>query len=133
MSNNLTSKYDIAAPRYTSYPTVPYWNDDKPETSAWLHAVKNNYGKNPAPISLYIHLLFCESLCTYCACNTRITTNHKVEAPYIDRLIKEWEMYPKLLGQAPEIGELHFGGGTPTFFSPQNLKKLIDIMENHNS
>ena len=76
-------------------------------------------------ISLYIHLPFCESLCTYCACNTRITVNHAVERPYIETLLKEWDLYLRQFGTKPLIREIHLGGGTPTFFSPENLQELI--------
>ena len=80
---------------------------------------------NTKGISVYIHLPYCESLCTYCGCNTRITVNHKVEEPYIDGILKEWEIYLNNFGEEPLITELHLGGGTPTFFSPENLAKLI--------
>jgi len=76
-------------------------------------------------ISLYIHLPYCESLCTYCACNTRITVNHKVEEPYIKSLLEEWKLYSALFDERPKIREIHLGGGTPTFFSATNLKHLI--------
>jgi len=126
MDRNLITKYDVAAPRYTSYPTVPYWGLSVPTQDSWRNAVLSNWRSKQQPLSLYIHLLFCESLCTYCACNTRITTNHKVELPYIARLLKEWSMYTELLGERPTIGEIHLGGGTPTFFSPENLQTLMD-------
>ena len=78
-------------------------------------------------ISLYIHLPFCESLCTFCGCHKRITKRHdEVEEPYINALLKEWTLYCELLGEVPNIKELHLGGGTPTFFSPKNLYQLID-------
>ncbi len=128
----LLKKYNVAAPRYTSYPTVPLWDVDKFDTKQWLFSVKNCFdnSKNDG-ISLYIHLPFCESLCTYCGCNTRITKNHKVENPYIEALLKEWQMYVNVLGEKPKIKELHLGGGTPTFFSAENLSKLIEgILEN---
>lgn len=76
-------------------------------------------------ISLYIHLPFCESLCTYCGCNKRITTNHSVEDEYIDAVLKEWDIYLSLMGEKPLVREIHLGGGTPTFFSPQNLERLL--------
>ncbi|MFD0940231.1 oxygen-independent coproporphyrinogen III oxidase [Pedobacter boryungensis] len=122
----LLKKYAIAAPRYTSYPTVPYWETESFTLEKWRESLIAAYKthKNQG-ISLYIHLPFCESLCTYCGCNTRITKNHGVEVPYIDALKKEWQMYCKLLGETPKIKELHLGGGTPTFFSPENLKNLI--------
>lgn len=79
-------------------------------------------------ISIYIHLPYCESLCTYCACNTRITVNHAVEAPYIAALLREWQMYLDVLKDIPRIKEIHLGGGTPTFFSAAHLKQLIEII-----
>jgi oxygen-independent coproporphyrinogen-3 oxidase len=77
-------------------------------------------------ISLYVHLPYCESLCTYCGCNTRITVNHAVEAPYVRGVLAEWAMYRALFDEAPRIRELHLGGGTPTFFSPANLRTLVE-------
>src|ERR1019366_5382874 len=73
-----------------------------------------------------IHLPFCENLCTYCGCNTRITVNHAVEKIYITAVLKEWALYLSLFEAAPRIRELHLGGGTPTFFSPGNLRALIE-------
>jgi len=122
---DLVSKYNIAAPRYTSYPTVPYWDNNLNE-SKWKELITTSFIKNNKEgISLYIHLPFCESLCTYCACNTRITVNHKVEPTYIQALIKEWELYLLLFNEKPIIKEIHLGGGTPTFFSANNLKLLL--------
>ena len=123
---NLITKYNVATPRYTSYPTVPYW-DNKVDVEQWKQNVRLSFIKSNKKdgISLYIHLPYCESLCTYCACNTRITINHKVEAPYIAALIKEWNLYLIVLQDKPRIKEIHLGGGTPTFFSASNLKELI--------
>jgi len=125
----LVRKYNVPLPRYTSYPTVPHWNEHlEPET--WRRAFEEQFHiQNPATgISLYIHLPFCETLCTYCGCNKKITTNHSVEGEYLDALEKEWKLYKKLMKQTPVIRELHLGGGTPTFFSPQNLKRLLDVI-----
>lgn len=122
---DLVSKYNIPAPRYTSYPTVPYWDNNLTEEQ-WIVHIKNAFIKyNKDGISLYIHLPYCESLCTYCACNTRITVNHKVEQPYIDTLLKEWQLYLNEFEGKPLIKEIHLGGGTPTFFSPENLTYLL--------
>lgn len=131
---NLLKKYNIAAPRYTSYPTVPYWDTTTFNEKHWLDSLTKSYALNKDKgISIYIHLPYCESLCTYCGCNTRITKNHGVEVPYIDALIKEWELYVKVLGEKPKIAELHLGGGTPTFFNPENLQRLIaTILGGHN-
>ena len=126
MDIQLTRKYNVAGPRYTSYPTVPYW-DNSPSVEDWYKLVKDTFlaTNDKEGISLYIHLPFCESLCTYCGCNTRITVNHAVEVPYIDTVLKEWEMYLKQFPGKPRIKEIHLGGGTPTFFSCENLEKLI--------
>lgn len=122
---DLVSKYNIAAPRYTSYPTVPYWDNNLNEAQ-WIEHIKNAFiTYNADGISLYIHLPYCESLCTYCACNTRITVNHKVEGPYIESLLKEWQLYLNQFNGKPLIKEIHLGGGTPTFFSPSHLSHLI--------
>lgn len=123
---DLIEKYNVPVPRYTSYPTVPFWEMNEPDINGWESKVFNAFeiGREKG-ISLYIHLPYCESLCTYCGCNKRITTNHSVEEPYIDAVIKEWEMYVKILGTKPQIAELHLGGGTPTFFKPHNLDKLL--------
>jgi len=126
-NKDLIAKYHVAAPRYTSYPTVPYWNNADFDSSKWAEAVRHSFTHSNAAdgISVYIHLPFCESLCTYCGCNTRITRNHKVEIPYIMALLKEWKAYLRIFGERPVIRELHLGGGTPTFFSADNLQLLI--------
>lgn len=123
----LVDKYHVPAPRYTSYPTVPYWNSTPPSLEDWIESVRLSFKQSNQDqgISLYIHLPFCESLCTYCGCNTRITKNHDVEGPYLDAVLKEWTLYCNLLDGKPIVKELHLGGGTPTFFSHGNLKKLI--------
>ena len=127
---NLISKYNIPVPRYTSYPTVPFW-DNQLTADAWLENVKETFRSSNSKegISLYIHLPYCESLCTYCACNTRITVNHAVEKPYMEALLKEWKMYLSTFDDVPLIKEIHLGGGTPTFFSAENLAVLLkDIL-----
>lgn len=136
----LIRKYNKPIPRYTSYPTVPFWSTT-PSQAQWKAHVQQAFQQSNASqgISLYIHLPFCESLCTYCGCNTRITVNHKVESPYIQALLKEFDLYLEIFDEKPLISELHLGGGTPTFFSPENLEYLIeqilekaDIAENAN-
>lgn len=128
-ATELLRKYNVAAPRYTSYPTVPYWDNENFNAEQWKRRLITAYAQHKDEgISLYIHLPFCESLCTYCGCNTRITKNHGVELPYIDALLQEWQMYCELLGERPKIKELHLGGGTPTFFSADNLKQLLQTI-----
>ncbi|WP_179352567.1 oxygen-independent coproporphyrinogen III oxidase [Winogradskyella vidalii] len=127
MSQSLINKYNVAGPRYTSYPTVPYWNLETFSLAQWKASLKRSFKESNASegISLYIHLPFCESLCTFCGCHKRITKRHEVESPYIEAVLKEWRLYVELLGCKPKIKELHLGGGTPTFFSPQHLEVLI--------
>ena len=124
---DLVAKYNLPTPRYTSYPTVPYW-DNNMTSDTWKTKVKSSFAEsnNKDGMSLYIHLPYCESLCTYCACNTRITVNHNVEEPYILSLLQEWALYLEIFEDTPRIKEIHLGGGTPTFFSSKNLKTLIE-------
>lgn len=124
----LVQKYNVAAPRYTSYPTVPFWDNATFSVKAWADQVYQTFQQSKEKgLSLYIHLPFCESLCTYCGCNTRITKNHQVEGPYIESLLNEWEMYLAIFkGERPLLSEIHLGGGTPTFFQPDMLRRLIE-------
>ena len=128
MCNTLVDKYNVAGPRYTSYPTVPYWDNAGFSLKAWKETLKKSYlaSNSTEGISLYIHLPFCESLCTFCGCHKRITKNHSVEIPYLKTLLRELELYVELLGEKPRIKELHIGGGTPTFYSPENLQMLLE-------
>nr|WP_026999783.1 oxygen-independent coproporphyrinogen III oxidase [Eisenibacter elegans] len=132
MSTSLLRKYNKPVPRYTSYPTVPYW-DNAPSAYQWQDMVADAFAQSNARkgIALYIHLPFCESLCTYCGCNTRITVNHHVEIPYIQDLLSEWALYNECFDAQPIIRELHLGGGTPTFFNPANLQRLIEGILKH--
>ena len=122
----LVAKYDVPVPRYTSYPTVPVWRTENFNPEDWKEAVRQRFVSNKEGVSLYIHLPYCESLCTYCGCNTRITVNHEVELPYIQAVLKEWHLYLSLFSERPLIREIHLGGGTPTFFSPEHLQYLIE-------
>lgn len=122
----LIQKYNLPVPRYTSYPTVPFW-ENQMRGDDWHTLVQKAfqiYGKEDG-IALYIHFPFCESLCTYCGCNKYITRNHEIEQTYSDSLLKEWKGYVKTFGEKPKIKSLHLGGGTPTFFSPESLQKVL--------
>ncbi len=126
LSASLIKKYNKPVPRYTSYPTVPLW-EGKLNSMDWEDLVRNAFqlkGEKEG-LSLYIHLPFCESLCTYCGCTKRITKNHSVEGPYMDAIFQEWTHYLELFEVVPKISGIHLGGGTPTFFSPQNLELLL--------
>ena len=144
--NSLIDKYNIPGPRYTSYPTVPYWENENFTSEKWQNTVIRAFNESNADegISIYIHLPFCENLCTFCACHKRITKQHSVETPYLESVLKEWNLYLDLFSQSAisnqqsaeqkaecgkqkaKLKELHLGGGTPTFFSPENLRILLE-------
>ncbi|WP_282075617.1 oxygen-independent coproporphyrinogen III oxidase [Maribacter aquivivus] len=125
---SLVQKYNVPGPRYTSYPTVPFWDINTFSGKKWEASVKKSFhaSNSVSGISLYIHLPFCENMCTFCGCHKRITKRHDLEMPYIKAVLKEWQLYSELFDEKPIIKELHLGGGTPTFFTPENLKYLID-------
>ncbi|WP_456441842.1 oxygen-independent coproporphyrinogen III oxidase [Psychroserpens sp.] len=128
MNTSLIQKYNIPGPRYTSYPTVPFWDEAQFSKDKWLDTFKMSFEESNSEqgISLYIHLPFCESLCTFCACHKHITKRHSMEDNYIETVLKEWSLYIDLMSSKPIIKEIHLGGGTPTFFSSDNLSKLIN-------
>jgi len=128
MDTSLVRKYNIPGPRYTSYPTVPYWDEHSFSVDRWKESVCRSFRESNERegISVYIHLPYCEQLCTFCACHKRITRQHSVERPYVDAVLEEWRSYLALLGEPPVIRELHLGGGTPTFFSPDHLRYLLE-------
>ncbi|AVQ13779.1 Coproporphyrinogen-III oxidase [Leptospira santarosai] len=134
VEKELIAKYDIPAPRYTSYPTVPYWSEN-PTTEEWLDKVRSRLRSEKSSLSLYLHIPFCETLCSFCGCNTSITKNHTVEDPYVETILSEYSNY---IMQVPEISrrelkELHLGGGTPTYLSEGNLEILLrSILEKMN-
>jgi len=129
INKDLIIKYNQPVPRYTSYPTVPFWKDFE-NTENWKSAFSKQFSidNKKEGISLYLHLPFCESMCSFCGCNKRITTNHKVEEEYLEVLKKEWQLYVDLMDARPVLRELHLGGGTPTFFSPQNLERMMGFI-----
>ena len=126
-TTSLIQKYNVPGPRYTSYPTVPYWDNQAFSLELWQQTLKRAFDESNASegISLYIHLPFCESLCTFCGCHKRVTKRHEMEQPYIQAVLKEWDLYCQLLQDRPIIKEIHLGGGTPTFFSAEHLLELI--------
>jgi oxygen-independent coproporphyrinogen-3 oxidase len=122
------AKYDVPGPRYTSYPTVPYW-EDTPSEAQWLEHVRAafQHGAGAGPrASIYVHVPFCRALCTFCGCNTRVTRTHAIIMPYVQAVLAEYAMYRERLGtDRPGISELHLGGGTPTFLDPGELEALV--------
>jgi len=126
----LLEKYNVSVPRYTSYPTVPAWQTENWSPEQWMARMEKRFSPQQG-MSLYIHLPYCEQLCTYCGCNKHITKNHLLEDPYIDAVLQEWEKYRRYMSQAPLISEIHLGGGTPTFFRPAALERLIQGLMRH--
>ncbi|EOQ88507.1 coproporphyrinogen dehydrogenase [Leptospira yanagawae serovar Saopaulo str. Sao Paulo = ATCC 700523] len=128
---HLLEKYDTPAPRYTSYPTVPYWTDS-PSTEDCIESLNTFLAPKESKLALYLHIPFCETLCTFCGCNTSITKNHSVEEPYVSAIQKELTLYiqnvPNLKGK--ELSELHLGGGSPTYLSDYNLQSTIEFILN---
>lgn len=122
------AKYDVPGPRYTSYPTVPYW-EDTPSESQWLERLGAALGGSQRAdhgAALYVHVPFCRALCTFCGCNTRVTRTHAIVGPYVQAVLAEYALYRERLGVLrPEIGEVHLGGGTPTFLDEAELEELI--------
>jgi oxygen-independent coproporphyrinogen-3 oxidase len=126
--NQRLAKYDVAGPRYTSYPTVPYW-EEPPDQEQWLghvgaalqHGLAHGHGA-----AVYVHVPFCRALCTFCGCNTRVTRTHTIVRPYVGALLAEYGLYRERLGvERLPLGELHLGGGTPTFLDPGELDELL--------
>lgn len=126
-NESLFRKYDVPAPRYTSYPTVPYWTDT-PTTAQWIDSLNRAASRPAIHWSMYVHVPFCESLCTFCGCNTSITKDHGREEPYVDMIRREFALYlERVPGLASRpLAQLHLGGGTPTFLSAASLKRLIE-------
>lgn len=134
ISSELLNKYNVAGPRYTSYPTVPFW-EHTPTEGQWARslgiALTAANGSNVGA-ALYIHIPFCRRLCTFCGCNNRITRKPGVAEPYVKTLLKEYELYRTKLGiDRLPISEIHLGGGTPTYLTPEELNVLITgILDN---
>ncbi len=124
----LLKQFSSPAPRYNVYPIVSKWLNDI-SLREWLQSCTNSLELKDSTSSIYLHIPFCESLCSYCACNTYITSNHAIEEIYIETLVKELELYleflPKL--KTTPVVQIYIGGGTPNFLSPKNLSYLLDI------
>ena len=122
----LLEKYDVPVPRYTSYPAVPNWQET-PSAQQWFTALHDALAASAATLAVYVHLPFCQTLCTFCGCNTVITRNHERSSPYVDVILAELDVYVKHvegLGRRP-LSQLHLGGGTPTFMAPDILAALL--------
>ena len=126
----LVRKYNVPGPRYTSYPTAPQFAADV-DRQALLAEIAADNRNDTTPLSLYVHLPFCETLCWYCGCNTVITQRRESAAEYVDLLISELAITAPLLNPKRPVTQLHFGGGTPTFLPPAEIERLGRAIHSH--
>jgi len=131
ISEALIRRFDNAGPRYTSYPTADRFVPEFDEATYRRHLAERADTAAAAPLSIYAHLPFCESLCYFCACNKVITREHGRAAEYLDYLLREIAMVAPQLGGNRSTAQLHLGGGTPTFFSMTELGRLVDALHRH--
>ncbi len=124
----LVERYSTLGPRYTSYPSAPQWTTAV-DSDAYRETLRNY--DDAAPIALYTHIPFCRRLCLYCACNVRITGKQELVDRYVRALVREVEVVAGLLGRRPQLAQMHFGGGTPTYLSPTQLADVIDHLDAH--
>lgn len=129
----LLQRYDVSGPRYTSYPTADRFVEAFGEAD-YIQALqqrKDGMASRVSPLSLYVHLPFCESLCYYCACNKIITKHHDRATDYLTYLEREVALHTALLGKGHSVSQLHLGGGTPTFLNDVQLTGLLDMLRSH--
>lgn len=125
----LIRKYDKAGPRYTSYPTAVQFHDGFDEAAYRKEALASNVAGRP--LSLYVHIPFCDTVCFYCACNKIVTRNRRHAAPYLDHLYREIALQGALFDRSRPVAQLHWGGGTPTFISAVEMRELMRITGEH--
>lgn len=131
ISSELLSKYDKVGPRYTSYPTAPEWTNNFKQ-SDWLTAIEES-NKLQKDISLYFHIPFCKSACYYCACNFVVSPQNKLAWPYLKALSREIKLISQLTDPSRKVKQLHFGGGTPTYLSLEQIDYIVhEIKDNFN-
>jgi len=123
ISDEILEKYNRPGPRYTSYPTAPVWKDDF--GPADFEAASAKADRRGTPVSLYMHLPFCESLCLFCACNVSIQKAKRVTIPYLAALKQEIEYVSRMVSRERPVIQFHWGGGTPTFLSPAQMEDLF--------
>ena len=122
----LITKYGLAGPRYTSYPTALQFHEGFDAEAYRRHVQSSNDDLIPRPLSLYVHLPFCKELCYYCACNKKVTRNKQLAEVYLQHLDKEIELQGSLFDRDRQVIQLHFGGGTPTYYDDMQLKHIVE-------
>lgn len=131
VSPELLSRFDVPGPRYTSYPTADRFVEAFTEQDYIQALEQRRAGSMALPLSLYVHVPFCESVCYYCACNKVITKHHERAAEYLRYLSREMELQVQHFGQGHSVSQLHLGGGTPTFLSDAELEDLMSMIRRH--
>ncbi|SCK14584.1 oxygen-independent coproporphyrinogen III oxidase [Vogesella sp. LIG4] len=131
ISEALVRKFDKSGPRYTSYPTADRFHPGFDQHSYQHYLEQRRHSDSNPPLSVYLHLPFCESLCYFCACNKIITQDHSRVSQYLRYLEREMALVSSYLGPDRQTVQLHLGGGTPTFFSPKELRQLLDMLHEH--
>lgn len=128
-NNDLIKKYDKSGPRYTSYPTAIQFTGNFSEQDYYQQVNLSN--ERNTPLSLYFHIPFCDTICYYCGCNKIVTKNRNHAQPYLDAVYKELALQGKLFKATRIVNQLHWGGGTPTFISHQQMTELMQQTRNH--
>ncbi len=131
ISEDLLRRFDVSGPRYTSYPTADRFVEAFTENEYVQALEQRRAGSMALPLSLYVHIPFCESVCYYCACNKVITRHHSRAAEYLRYLAREVELQVAHLGKGHNVSQLHLGGGTPTFLSDAELEDLMAMLRRH--
>lgn len=131
ISETLLERYDIPGPRYTSYPTADRFVEAFGAEDLNGALADRRDTRSATPLSLYIHIPFCESVCYYCACNKVITKHHSKGAQYLHYLSREVDMVTQHLGAGQKVSQLHLGGGSPTFLSDAELADLMSMLQRH--
>jgi len=126
---DLIHKYDYAGPRYTSYPTAPQFHEGFGERQYQAAAAASN--QTGQPLSLYFHIPFCDTICFYCACNKIATKDRSMAAAYLQRVYREIAMQSELFDAGRKVEQLHWGGGTPTFISHDQMRELMEVTRKH--
>ena len=127
----LIERYDKSGPRYTSYPTAVQFHEGFGADDYCTIAARTNEADPPAPLSLYFHLPFCNTVCFYCGCNKVVTKDRSRAGPYLQRLHKEIELQARLFDRARQVTQLAWGGGTPTFISHEEMRALMAQTREH--
>lgn len=129
VSTETLKKYDVTGPRYTSYPTADRFVEAFTQDAYMLALEQRRAIAATQPLSIYVHIPFCESLCFFCACNKIVTKHHERSAEYLRYLNREIDLHIEHLGAGQTISQLHLGGGSPTFFSDEELAELMSMLK----